>query len=37
LIRVRLASLALGELQPGSWRVLEKSEIIELQSAIEAS
>ncbi len=37
LIRIRLASLALGELQPGSWRVLEKSEIIELQSAIEAS
>lgn len=37
LIRIRIASLALGDLQPGSWRVLEKSEIIELQSAIEAS
>lgn len=37
LIRVRIAGLQLGELAPGEWRVLSKSEIIELQSATEAS
>jgi 23S rRNA pseudouridine2605 synthase len=34
LIRVRIASLTLGELSPGKWRELTKEEIIELQSLI---
>lgn len=36
LIRIRIASLRLGELESGEWRVLRKSEIIELQSVSEA-
>lgn len=35
LIRTRIAGLRLGELGPGDWRVIGKSEIIELQSATE--
>ncbi len=37
LIRIRIASLKLGDLAPGNWRNLEKSEIIELQSASEGT
>ncbi len=34
LIRVRIASLTLGDLSPGEWRELKKDEITELQSLI---
>ena len=34
LIRVRIASLTLGDLSPGEWRELNKDEINELQSLI---
>lgn len=37
LIRIRIASLQLGDLAPGDWRILEKSEIIALQSASEGT
>lgn len=37
LIRVRISNLRLGELEPGDWRILEKSEIIALQSASEGT
>ncbi len=34
LIRVRMASLVLGDLLPGEWRELDQNEIIELQSIL---
>lgn len=37
LIRVRIATLELGDLPAGEWRDLQESEIIDLQSAVEAN
>jgi len=34
LIRVRMATLSLGDLPPGEWRELDKTEIIELRNLI---
>lgn len=34
LIRIRLATLTLGDLPPGEWRKLQKNEIIELQNLL---